>query len=150
MPLYSLSSKLNRTVAQSADVTEASVTTPVDIPGLSVVLPRAGTYHVTAVLPWTAGDATSRTMGVGLAYSGSTTFVSGAIPGGTGTSPSMGLAGQTTMGTLGAITSQSGTVGRLMVFYTVVVSTSGTLKFQFSRSAASITHTSGVMTVREA
>lgn len=144
MPFWP-STKLDLTVRQSADVTEAVSTNPVDIPGLSVVLPRAGTYHVTAVCPWTAADGTSRTMGVGVAYSGSTTLLSGWFQMNASTSTP-----QVTSGTLVTIASQSATSGRFSCQLTITVSTGGTLKMQFSRSAASITHTSGVMTVREA
>jgi hypothetical protein len=42
--------RVNRTIAQSADVTEASAATAVDVPGLTIDLPRAGTYHVQVLL----------------------------------------------------------------------------------------------------
>lgn len=138
--------KLNKTVAQSADVTEASVTTAVDIPGLTIDLPRAGTYLVTAVLPWTAGDATSRSLGCGVAFSGSATLLSAWVFFGTASNFS---AYQTTAGTLAA-TSQTATSGRQIYQGMIKVSSAGTLKMQFSRTAASITHTSGVLSVKEA
>lgn len=144
MPFWP-NTKLNRTVRQTADVTEAVSTNPVDIPGLSVDLPRAGTYHVTGVFPYTAADGTSRTMGVGLTFSGSTTLLTGQF-GIDVSAPNV----QSASGTLASRTSQTGTAGRWWCQVVVVVSTGGTLKMQFSRSAASITHTSGVMTVREA
>jgi hypothetical protein len=152
MPFWP-STKLNVTVAQSADVTEASVTTPVDITGLTVDLPRAGTYFVMAVLPATATDGTSRTAGFGVSFSGSTTLLSltGVYDSTTATAGSaVGSRTQTTSGTLGSFAARTDTAWRWIVTGVIKVSTPGTLKMQFSRSAASITHTTGVMTVREA
>lgn len=134
------STKLNLTVKQSADVTEASVTTPVDVPGLSVYLPRAGTYHVFASLPATAADATSRTIGFGGAYSGTATFLNAG--------PSI-LSRQTAAGTLLSLANQTWTTAGMLWEGVIVVSTPGTLKMQFSRSAASITIKNGVFTVIE-
>lgn len=149
MPLYALSSRLFRTVSQTADVTEAASSSAIDIPGLSIVLPRPGTYWFEAVTPWTALDATSRTMGIGVAFSGSVTQLSAwpfwGTPGGVTAFGPL----QSTAGTLTTRVSQTGTLNTWVFNGMIKVSTAGTLKMQFSRSAASITHLNGVLTVSE-
>lgn len=138
-----------RTIAQSGDVTEAVSTSNVDIPGLTVTLPRAGTYHFSILTPWTALDGTSRTMEIGVAYSGSITQLAlwalMGTPGGVAT-----YRQQTVSGTLCSLAAQTGTANHWMLTGMIKVTTSGTFKVQFRRTAASITHLNGVMRVIEA
>lgn len=138
-------SGFSRLVKQTADVTEASSTGNVDIPGLTMSLPRAGTYIIMAELPYTALDATSRNHGIGVTFSGTTTSLSIRVRG-----VGSANARQTASGTLGSVASQAQTADMMSCDGTITVSTPGTLKMSFSRSAASITHTSGTLSVREA
>jgi hypothetical protein len=145
--MWGFQTKLSTTVKQTADVTEASSTNPVNITGMSVALPRAGVYQIQAVFPYTA-NATSKTMGIGFAFSGTTATLDcwalldqpGGVVAGTQIS---------TMGTMGAATGRTSTSGRIVVMGTVTVTTAGTLTAQFSRSAGSTTQRDGVMTIRE-
>ncbi len=64
--------RVRRTLPQSSQLNDPGATSAQDVPGLTLALPRAGLYHITGFLPWTA-DSTSKNMSVGLVYSGTTT-----------------------------------------------------------------------------
>jgi hypothetical protein len=134
------STKLNRAVKQTADVTEGTSTNPVDVPGMSLYIPRAGTYYIFITCPFSCLDATARNHGSGLSYTGTTTSMS------IGSGPTLR---QTTMGTLPVVTGETVQSSAHSVFGRIVVSTPGTLKWSFSRSANTITHTDGIMFVSE-
>lgn len=139
--------KLDVVVSQSADLADPGATTNTDVPGLTVELPRAGLYHINAMLPYTAA-ATSKTMGVGVVFSGSATSVDAwAIidqPGGV-----IQGAQQSVVGTLGTATGRTSTAGRIQFLGVIKVPTAGTLKMQISRSAGTVVFVSGIMVVRE-
>lgn len=138
-----MESLFNKTVQQVRSVTEDTLTTSVDIPTLAVELPGAGNYLITGMLPFTAGDATERAIGIGLNYSGTVAFCRAVFRDGAA------AAAQTTAGTLASFAANTAEAGSFEFAAVLAVKTAGTVKLQFSRDAAALTFAWGSMTVTE-
>lgn len=132
-----LAGRISKVLFQSSNVTEATLTTPIDIPGLSLTLPRAGTYQFRLRLNANTNNGVT-TAGFGVAFSGTTTKLIADVW--MGTPSSFAFFGtQTVSGTLVAATRNSTALNSWIIDGHITVSTSGTFKFQFSRSANSYT-----------
>ena len=140
--------RVRRTKLQTADNADPGGTGATDITGLSVNLPRAGVYQFHVEIPWSA-DATNKTIGVGVAYSGTTTRLAAhAFLGTPG-----GVVNQTAHNTPGTLVTRAGitsTSERFSITGSIKVSTSGDLKVQFSRSAGTMTISGASLDVKEA
>lgn len=114
-------------------VNSNTVTTPVDIPGLSVVLPRAGTYRIEVDVNIT--PSVTATIGLGCAYSGTATALVLQPSVVLGTAATFNA--QNTPGTLSAVSLTAANRVVRMAGY-ITVSTSGTFKIQCSRSTGTL------------
>lgn len=145
--------KYRQVAIQSANVSEATLTTAIDVPGLVWSLPRAGTYFFSIMVhEQETVTGSANTIGIGpVVTSGTVTAMSASAWFGRGsdTVPNSGLI---TSNTLFVSASGNGnwTLSRSWNYVGyVTVSGAATLKMQFSRSANTVQVRNGVGLVME-
>lgn len=137
--------KFSAVIGPSSAVSDPGDTANHDVTGLTVALPRAGTYVFNFLVFGTA-TVNPTTVGFGVAFSGTTTTLAAetSITISTGGSSVSGLV-QIVSDTLPttAISTAAGTLKGMSVRGTITVSTAGTLAVRFNRSANAISFAAG-------